>query len=152
MMRKIFHLALVAVISAGLSAEDRLAGQKVTAQIVEPGTNPTTDQSVLNLDEVVRVALAKNPAVLSASHAVLAGRAKVPQASALPDPTFGVGWMGNPRPFSVQTGDPSSYRSVSAMQMRLFLANAASVGRLPGRKSTPPSGTWKQFAGAWSPM
>jgi outer membrane protein, heavy metal efflux system len=134
MMRKIVHLALMAVISAGLSAEDRLAGQKVTAQIVEPGTNPTTDQSVLNLDEVVRVALAKNPAVLSASHAVLAGRAKVPQASALPDPTFGVGWMGNPRPFSVQTGDPSSYRSVSAMQMLPFPGKRSLRGQIAGKE------------------
>ena len=134
MMRKIVHLALMAVISTGLSAEDRLAGQKVTAQIVEPGTNPTTDQSVLNLDEVVRVALAKNPTVLSASHAVLAGRAKVPQASALPDPTFGVGWMGNPRPFSVQTGDPSSYRSVSAMQMLPFPGKRSLRGQIAGKE------------------
>jgi outer membrane protein TolC len=36
--------------------------------------------------------------------------------TALPDPTVGVGWMGNIRPFSVQRLDPSSYRGISAMQ------------------------------------
>jgi outer membrane protein TolC len=48
---------------------------------------------------------------------VEAQRRRVPQAKTLPDPTAGVSWMGNIRPFSVQTGDPSSYRGVEAMQM-----------------------------------
>lgn len=133
MMRNVFRLVLVAMISAGLHAEDRSAGPKVTAQIVKEGSNLTTDQSVLKLDEVVKVALEKNPAVLSASHTVSAERAKASQASALPDPTFGVGWMGNPRPFSVQTGDPSSYRSVNAMQMLPFPGKRSLRGQLAGK-------------------
>ena len=134
MMRNVFILVLVAMISAGLSAQDRAAGSKVTAQIVKEDTNLTTDQSVLKLDEVVKVALEKNPAVRSASHTVSAERAKVPQASALPDPTFGVGWMGNPRPFSVQTGDPSSYRSVSAMQMLPFPGKRSLRGQIASKE------------------
>ena len=133
MMRNVFILVLVATISAGSSAQDRAAGPKVTAQIVKEDTNLTTDQSVLKLDEVVKVSLAKNPAVLSASHTVSAERAKIPQASALPDPTFGVSWMGNPRPFSVQTGDPSSYRSVSAMQMLPFPGKRNLRGQIAGK-------------------
>ncbi len=76
-----------------------------------------SSQPVLVLEDLVREALQKNPAVQSAAHTVAAQRARVPQAGALPDPNFAVGWMGNAQPFSVQTGDPSSYRSVSAMQM-----------------------------------
>jgi len=134
MMRNLFRLVLVAMISAGLHADDRSARSKVTAQLVKEGANLTTDQSVLKLDEVVKVALAKNPAVLSASHTVSAERARVPQASALPDPTFGVGWMGNPRPFSVQTGDPSSYRSVSAMQMLPFPGKRSLRGQIASKE------------------
>jgi cobalt-zinc-cadmium efflux system outer membrane protein len=47
---------------------------------------------------------------------VQALRRRVPQAKTLPDPTASVGWMGNITPFSVQKGDPSSYRGVGAMQ------------------------------------
>ncbi len=71
---------------------------------------------VLTLDEVVNEALAKNPGVQSAAHSVDAQRHRVPQAKSLPDPDVSVGWMGNLTPFSVQQGDPSSYRGVGVMQ------------------------------------
>ncbi len=134
-MRKVFNLVLVSIVSASLFAEDGPASSKVTAQIVEEKTKAATDQSVLKLDEAVGIALANNPAVRSAAHMVAAERAKVPQASALPDPTVGVGWMGNPRPFSVQTGDPSSYRSVSAMQMLPFPGKRSLRGQIAGKEA-----------------
>ena len=135
MMRRAFNLVLVSIVSASLFAEDAPTGSKVTAQIVEEETRPATDQSVLKLDEAVGIALAKNPAVASAAHMVAAERAKVPQASALPDPAVGVGWMGNPRPFSVQTGDPSSYRSVSAMQTLPFPGKRSLRGQIAGKEA-----------------
>src|SRR5512142_441394 len=116
MIRRGFILVLAVMISAAATAEDGPARSNVAAQVVADKP-AATDQSVLTLDEVVQTALAKNPGVLSATHAVAAQRARIPQAGALPDPNISVGWMGNARPFSVQTGDPSSYRSVSAMQM-----------------------------------
>ena len=132
-MRDIYSLVLVAIISVSLFAEEGPTGSKATVQIVKQAASPAADQSVLKLDEAVSIALAKNPAVLSAWHAVSAERAKVPQASALPDPTFGVGWMGNIQPFSVQTGDPSSYRSVSAMQMLPFPGKRSLRGQIAGK-------------------
>ena len=71
----------------------------------------------LTLDDVVQAVQTKSPAVQSALHQVAAGRAKVPQAGSLPDPTVSVGWAGDIAPFVVQAGDPSSYRGVSASQM-----------------------------------
>jgi outer membrane protein TolC len=106
----------------------------VTAQVLNDQTT-SSNQGALTVDDVVRTALAKNPAVRSAAHTVSAERAKVPQASALPDPTFGIGWMGNPRPFSVQTGDPSSYRSVSAMQMLPFPGKRNLRGQIAGKEA-----------------
>ncbi len=128
-------LVLVATLSAVSLAADGPTGSKVTAQVINDKAAPAAEQGVLTLDEVVREALAKNPAVQSAAHALAAQRARVPQASALPDPNFGVGWMGNIRPFSVQTGDPSSYRSVSAMQMLPFPGKRSLRGQIAGKEA-----------------
>jgi cobalt-zinc-cadmium efflux system outer membrane protein len=116
MIRGAWALVLAAGISASAVAADFPVGSD-TAQASTDTARASEDTGVLTLDGAVREALAKNPAVQSAAHAVAAQRARIPQAGALPDPNVGVGWMGNARPFSVQTGDPSSYRSVSAMQM-----------------------------------
>ncbi len=139
MMRNGFSLVLVAIISASMFAEEKPAGSKVIAQISREAT-PTLDQSALNLNEAVRIALSKNPAIQSATHTVSAERARVSQAGALPDPTFGVGWMGTPRPFSVQTGDPSSYRSLSAMQMLPFPGKRGLRGQIASKEAD--AGQW----------
>jgi len=68
------------------------------------------------LDEVIAEGLRRNPAVQSALHAVEAQRHKVPQAKSLADPEVSVGWAGNIAPFSLQEGDPSSYRGVGVSQ------------------------------------
>lgn len=134
MIRRVSILVLLAATAASAKAADEATGSKITAQVTAGQTPVAPDQSPLTLDDVVRTALAKNPAVQSAAHSVAAQGAKVPQASALPDPTFGVGWMGNPRPFSVQTGDPSSYRSVSAMQMLPFPGKRSLRGQIAGKE------------------
>jgi outer membrane protein, heavy metal efflux system len=73
-------------------------------------------QGKLPLEAAVTEALEKHPAIQSASRRVQAMRHRIPQARSLPDPTVSVGWMGDATPFQVQRGDPSSYRSISAMQ------------------------------------
>lgn len=132
-MRKSYSLLLAMVAVAPLLAANQQAST-VTAQVKEQVQVPA-DTDVLRLSDVVREALQKNPAIQSASHAVQAQRAKVPQAKALPDPTFGVGWMGNIRPFSVQTGDPSSYRSLSAMQMIPYPGKRALRGQIASKEA-----------------
>ena len=94
---------------------------------------PPTNADVLRLDDVVREALEKNPAIQSAARTVDAQRRRVPQARALPDPTLAVGWMGNIQPFSVQSGDPSSYRSVAAMQTLPFPGKQRLKGEMAGK-------------------
>jgi outer membrane protein TolC len=90
---------------------------------------------VLRLEDVIPEALAKNPAVQAGLHTVAAQRSKISQAKALPDPTFGIGWMGNIQPFSVQTGDPSSYRSISAMQMLPYPGKLSLRGRIASKEA-----------------
>jgi outer membrane protein TolC len=117
MTRKVLALITFAFLSRDLGVAQQVEAP-LTVQAPAIGAKAQNAGSApVVLDELVREALQKNPAVQSALHAVEAQRRRVPQAKSLPDPTVGVGWMGNARPFSVQTGDPSSYRVVSAMQM-----------------------------------
>ncbi len=72
--------------------------------------------SLLTLDEVIAEGLRENPGVQSALHNIEAQRHKVPQVKSLADPQVSVGWAGNIAPFSLQEGDPSSYRGVGVSQ------------------------------------
>ena len=107
---------------ASLLALPAPAQESPTTQDVAPQVGPTAtvDQSpssqALTLEEVVSEALAKNPGVQSALHTVNAQQHKIPQAKSLADPMVSVGWNGNLAPFSVQEGDPSSYRGISVSQ------------------------------------
>ena len=120
--------------AAGLAAAAAVA-PKVAAQVLINDQITLSGHDTLNLDDLVKIALAKNPAVQSAAHTFSAERTKIQQAGALPDPTFGVGWMGNARPFSVQTGDPSSYRSLSAMQMLPFPGKRGLRGQIAAKEA-----------------
>jgi len=128
-------VVLTGLLSAGALAADAPQESKPTVHLANDKAPPPADQGVLTLDDVVRTALAKNPAVQSAAHTVAAQRAKVPQARSLPDPNVGVGWMGNIQPFSVQTGDPSSYRGVSAMQMLPFPGKRNLRGQIASKEA-----------------
>lgn len=72
--------------------------------------------STLTLEEAIAEGLRANPGVQSALHTVEAQRHKVPQAKSLADPQVSAGWAGNVAPFSLQQGDPSSYRGVTVSQ------------------------------------
>jgi outer membrane protein, heavy metal efflux system len=90
---------------------------------------PTT----VTLDELVREALQKNPAIRSAARRVQAMRARVPQAKSLPDPVVSAGWMGRIVPFTVMEGDPSSFRSITAMQEFPFPGKLKLHGQMADR-------------------
>jgi cobalt-zinc-cadmium efflux system outer membrane protein len=77
---------------------------------------PRLNGAVVSLQELLSVALAQNPAIKSAAERFLAQRARVPQARSLPDLTVSGTWMGNITPFSVQRGDPSSYRGLTVAE------------------------------------
>lgn len=130
MIRSGVVFILAGLLSVPAFAQIAQPENKVSVQvelIPQPGTvaqspapQVSGEQWVVTVDDLVREALQKNPGVQSALHAVEAQRRRVPQAKALPDPMVGVGWAGNITPFSVQQGDPSSYRSVTASQQLLY--------------------------------
>ncbi len=105
-------LAMAMVMAAGRPHPLSAAAAPAQGQAAESASPALSS----DLDELVREALEKNPAVQGAQHQARAQRLRVPQVKAFPDPTLSVGWMGSITPFSVQEGDPSSYRALSAMQ------------------------------------
>lgn len=73
-------------------------------------------ESAVRLADLLAEAERVHPAIKAEAQMIESKRARIPQVKSLPDPTVGVGWMGNVRPFSVQHLDPSSYRGINAMQ------------------------------------
>jgi outer membrane protein TolC len=144
MMRTQFHFVLLLALTAALAGaqttsepikvldlERTASGQASTS----PQAAPSQTQESATLAALVREALQKNPAVQSAYRQVQGMRRRVPQVKTLPDPTVGVGWAGNIAPFSVQTGDPSSYRGITAMQMLPYPGKLSLQGKIADREA-----------------
>jgi len=123
----VFALVLLSVLAAAEQPPSSAVKAEMAAQ------QPAIEEH-LRVEDAVRFALEHNPSVKSAAYVVDAQRHKVPQAKSLPDPTVSVGWMGNSRPFSVMEGDPSSYRSVSAMQMLPFPGKLRLKGEMASKE------------------
>lgn len=108
------------------------AATSLAAQVHAQDETPASAK-VLQLDDVVRAALAKNPEAQSALHAIEALQHKVPQAQALPDPTVAVGWAGNLTPFSIMSGDASSYRGVTVSEQFPYPGKLKLQGAMAGK-------------------
>ena len=92
--------------------------------IVSPGVSVTraqevqapATQEVVKLADILAEAERVYPTIKAEAEMIESKKARIPQVKSLPDPTVGVGWMGNIEPFSVQHLDPSSYRGLNVMQ------------------------------------
>ena len=153
-MRKTWQIArrlismglMVFSVFAGLAqaqASPASPGDEVHAvklSLTTSGAGPETtaapqSSATVTLQELVREALDKNPSIKSAARQVQALHARVPQVRTLPDPVVSTGWMGNITPYGVQTGDPSSYRGISAMQDIPFPGKLKLRGQIVDRQA-----------------
>lgn len=96
---------------------------------------PPVQHPVAALDELVSQALAHNPELLMLRREYDARRARVPQATAMPQPTVSVGWMGNIAPFTTQVGDPSSNRAIGFDQELPFPGKLATKGKVATKEA-----------------
>lgn len=135
----LFAIAVTAAVAQTASDPGRVLNLNQVApkqaSVRQPGIASPPAEGPATLALLIEEALKKNPAVQSASRQVQALRHRVPQAKALPDPTVGVGWEGNIAPFSVQTGDPSSYRAITASQMLPYPGKLNLQGKIAGREA-----------------
>ncbi len=103
------------------------------AQATAP--QPQSGGAVASLDDLIAQALRKNPGMQAARLQYEALRHRVPQARSLPDPTVSAGWAGNIAPFSVQDGDPSSNRAITAAQMLPYPGKLKLRGEVADREA-----------------
>ncbi len=133
-----------------LAAAGNAHGQAQQAEPTRPRAggaetlNEAKQGESVSLDELLQEALAKNPSIQAMARRVDALRARVPQAKSLPDPVVSLGWMGNIRPLSVQHGDPSSYRGVSAMEEFPYPGKLTLRGKVADREAE--AGRWEYEA------
>lgn len=80
--------------------------------------NQITDQpaGLPGLQQLIEQALENNPEIKAMQRRFDRVRARIPQAKALDEPMLSVGYMGNLTPFTLQTDDPSSGRTISISQ------------------------------------
>ena len=131
--------AQTSVDAPGLGAQT--AAAPPGSQQVPSPAGQTSLGSEVTLQELVQVALARNPAIKSAAERFQAQRARAPQARSLPDPMVSGGWMGNITPFSVQKGDPSSYRGLTVSQALPFPGKLGLRGKIADREAE--AGRWE---------
>src|SRR5437879_12161303 len=113
MIRKAVVLITFGCLWPGLGVAQQV---QVPVQFQAPATDTATHSaapSPLGLEDLVREALQKNPAVQSALHTVEAHRRRIPQANTLPDPTVGIAWAGAITRFRRPSGGLSSSRAVA---------------------------------------
>ncbi len=134
---------LALILLAPVQAQQIGAPGRPVEQTLTNQDQPQAPADTASLDSLVQEALQKNPGVQSALRKVEALRHRVPRVRTLPDPSVGVGWMGNIQPFSVQTGDPSSYRSVSAMQMLPFPGKLRLRGEIASKEADAASSDYE---------
>ena len=117
-------LALFLLFPARLWAQEVAGGMELPPQTLvvvssQPGQSnapPQVRGAAVSLPDLLQAALARNPGIKGATERYKAQQARAPQARSLPDPTVSAGWMGNITPFSVQSGDPSSYRGLTVAE------------------------------------
>jgi outer membrane protein TolC len=96
---------------------------------------PVLSGPVVTLQELVAIALRRNPAIEGAVAQTQAQRARVPQAKALPDPIFSGGWMGSIVPFKVEHGFAPSFRGLSVQQKIPYPGKRKLRGEIADRKA-----------------
>jgi outer membrane protein, heavy metal efflux system len=136
---------IAGVLAASLFAQQAVAGDKVAAQAAANEAKGSAAQAVLNLDDLVREAVAKNPGVQSALHTYRARLDRVPQVQALPDPKVGAGWNGKIAPFVVRDGFPPSYRSVQVSEQIPFPGKLGLRGDIAAQEA---KAAWWQYESA----
>ena len=101
-----------------------------------PASRTPAPGNAVQLPELVREALERNPEIQAARRLVEAKQARIPQARAWPDPRISLSYAGNVLPpFTVMGGDPSSARQLSAEQEIPYPGKTRLRGEIAARQA-----------------
>ena len=98
----------------------------------------------VSLNDLVEEALRQNPAIQAARQALEAKRALILPARTLPDPLISFQTMGNLVPPSLQTGDPSSGRTLSIEQEVPYPGKLGLQGKIAETEAQAESWNYEQ--------
>ncbi|HEU4480057.1 MAG TPA: TolC family protein [Pyrinomonadaceae bacterium] len=98
--------------------------------------------AIPRLQELIEQALENNPEIKAMQRRFDRVRARIPQAKSLEEPMLSVGYMGNLTPFTLQTDDPSSGRTISISQDLPFPGKRSLRGKVA---SSEADAEWWNF-------
>ncbi|MBI1941801.1 MAG: TolC family protein [Acidobacteria bacterium] len=136
----------LAIVSATLVASALMASDGA------PSAPPvSTPDALVQLQDLVREALERNPEIQVMRRVVEAKQARIPQARAWPDPTVSVSYGGNLLPpFTLMNGDPSSARQFMAEQEIPYPGKTRLRGQIATREADAEflayEATWRKVA------
>ena len=114
------YLFIAVVVGSGvaLAQQPGPSSSDVVKAVDGDSRNQITDQpaGLPSLQQLIEQALENNPEIKAMQRRFDVMRARIPQAKALDEPMLSVGYMGNLTPFTLQTDDPSSGRTISISQ------------------------------------
>lgn len=91
---------------------------------------PSVESQGVTVEDLVKTALEQNPSIKAAQQTVEARKARVIAEKTLPDPMFTFQTMGDPFPFKLQEGDPSSGRFYTLEQEIPFPGKLGLKGKI----------------------
>ena len=111
-------IPVVAGSAVVLAQQSEPSRSSIAKAVDRDSRNQITDQppGLPRLQELIEQALDNNPEIKAMQRRFDRVRARIPQAKALDEPVLSVGYMGNLTPFTLQTDDPSSGRTISISQ------------------------------------
>ncbi|HET9712053.1 MAG TPA: TolC family protein [Pyrinomonadaceae bacterium] len=111
-------ITVVAGSAVVLAQQPERSSSGMAKDVDRDSRNQVTDHpaGLPRLQQLIEQALENNPEIKSMQRRFDRVRARIPQAKALDEPMLSVGYMGNLTPFTLQTDDPSSGRTISISQ------------------------------------
>ena len=94
---------------------------------------PPESAEVLRLDDVLRLALERNPEVAGSQSTIRATQHRVSESRALPDSTVSAGWAGKQALFDTMAGNPSSYRGLTVSEQFPYPGKLELQGKMAAR-------------------
>jgi len=134
-------ILVLIVASNGLAAK---AGRESTGQAPKGAEEPDNESETITLDDLVKTALDQNPSIKASQQTAEAKKLKIISEKTLPDPTVSFQTMGDPFPFELQEGDPSSGRFFSVEQEIPFPGKLGLKGKIASAEADVQSWSSEQ--------
>jgi outer membrane protein, heavy metal efflux system len=110
-------------------------GQKSSKAPVAHPADQLSKGDKVTLAELVKAALERNTSIQASEQSAQAKRSRIPAERTLPDPTVSFQTMGDPFPFNLQEGDPSSGRFYGVEQEIPFPGKLGLKGQIAEKEA-----------------